>query len=152
MLLNWFHPALDWLCIVPLYTIQALTEDAIARWLTDQMPPLASPDWWCHSAPFGKLWQRVSRLYDSIRCPLWLNSLILISLLATKSRGVEPAIKYAELWSMSCPSSWLTPVRPLANYCLNEHEIVSNWDWTPLPECILPLVAVLPSILWFLGP
>lgn len=48
MLLNWFHLALDWLCIEPLYTIQALTEGVTAQGLTDHMPPLAGSDWRCH--------------------------------------------------------------------------------------------------------
>ena len=48
MLLNWFHPALDWLCTVPPYTIQALTEGATAPGLTDHMPPLAGSDWRFH--------------------------------------------------------------------------------------------------------
>ena len=50
MLLNWIHPALDWLCIEPLYTIQALTEGATARGLMDQMPPFAGSNWSCHGS------------------------------------------------------------------------------------------------------
>ena len=50
MLLNWIHPTLDWLCIESLYTVQALTEGAVAWVLMDQMPPLVGSNWSCHDS------------------------------------------------------------------------------------------------------
>ena len=50
MLLNWIHPALDWLCIELLSTVQALTEGATAWGLMDHIPPLEGSTWSCHGS------------------------------------------------------------------------------------------------------